>query len=144
MTRVLRQRSAPALPIATAVVLAALVAMASVLGDGISGSRLGEAAQGRPSAALTLSGRTLGSAASAISSLADRLEEEWVGQHRNRSIGPAGGYDAGLALRAPSLGSAGPQTSDGAAPAATDRDRPVDPRTANHRRLLNLPPPASA
>lgn len=126
------------LPTATAVVVAVLVAMAASLADvGISAESSANAVAARVPSSLVLPGRAL---ATALASVAERLEEDWSGSRR---VVPTAG--AGLALptvdRTAHIGLAVANRRS----ASRDADqRPIDARSAIHRRLLNLPPPSLA
>ncbi len=132
------------LPTATAVVVALMVAMASTLADtggGAIDSR--EAVPGRVSQSLLLSGRVL---ATALTSVAEQLEEDWTERHRpaNRPFTGKGAWPTNqthlgfLSGRTPEMASC----ASASARRELSSVAALDPaRHAMHRRMLNLPPP---
>lgn len=119
--------------------------MASTLADAGLGAVHSENPAGRVPSSLVVSSRAL---ATALASVAERLEEDWSAQRRPTTTGTNGLSGLGLAAR---CHGAGHDLSFGtmAASALSQRHRvdeiqTLDERRATLRRLVNLPPPLLA
>ncbi len=125
------------LPAVTAVVLAVLVALAASISDGLGPA--GESAASRVPAGLVTPGRVL---VSVLSTVAERLEDDWT--QGGRRIKPSAANGLGLARASASpVASIRPAPNAGLAD-ADQRTLPLDRGELHRRRTLNLPPPAVA
>jgi hypothetical protein len=121
--------------------------MASTLADaGLSGSSPENLLVGRVPASLVVPSRAL---ATALASMAERLEEDWSASRRPTASSNSGLTGLGFAFARAN----GASDRDGflrttsglrSADYRTDEIPTFDERLATHRRLLNLPPPARA
>lgn len=135
------RRFASPLPTATAVVVAVLVAMASTLADaGVGQVYDRELPTGRVTSSLVVSSRAL---ATALASVAERLEEDWSGARRAHATTGAG-LGLPLARRDRDHAFRPDLTRDRRTVASSVEIPTLDARKATHRRLLNLPPPTLA
>lgn len=133
------------LPTATAIVVAVLVAMASTLADTGLGAVQTENPAGRVPSSLVVSSRAL---ATALASVAERLEEDWSSHRRPTPTGSSGLSGLALAARwhgaSRDLPFATQLTSPGGHRHRVDEIPTLDERRATLRRLVNLPPPLLA
>mgnify|MGYP000001381152 CR=1 FL=1 len=144
-----RRRFTQPLPFTTAVMVAVLVALASTFADANVGGEFARSrsdarlADVRLAAGFVLTGRTI---AAALSNVAEGLEDDWTRPIRRAT----GSYwitsGDSVSCVASSTMSVEVKSSVSARVhrVLDDERRACDQRTAIHRRLLNLPPPACA